>query len=409
MSKKEIFIILITAMIFALAGFGFFVFLRQNTFKVPVNVSGGEGGTTPFPSGGEDRTSVKPGGAGSGRFVDQGGQDTPVKKGQLIQLTEDSVSGAAPVSSTTLRYIERSTGNVYEVGYSGKNRKRLTNTTILKSFETFWTSKANKVLIKYFEEAGSAAGWSVKNFLADLSVLSGEPKELSGVFLPSGIKTAAVSPVEDKVFYLILADGEHQGIVANFKNENKNSIFSLNFGEFNAEWPNRDIITLITKPAAMADGYLYFLNQRTEKFERILGGVKGLTARVSTDASKIIYSASDSRNGNFNTRILDAASNSSSEFDFNTLPEKCVWGANSKTVYCAAPKSLPKADYPDEWYQGEISFNDSLWKKDFTDGATTLLHKDLGFDAINLSLSENGEYLIFMDKATGILWSLILK
>jgi len=37
------------------------------------------------------------------------------------------------------------------------------------------------------------------------------------------------------------------------------------------------------------------------------------------------------------------------------------------------------------------------------------LYKDLGFDAINLSLSENGEYLIFVDKATGILWSLILK
>lgn len=410
MSKKEILIIILTIIVFALAGFGFFVFLKQNGLGRSSD-TGEDIDSVSFPTGGNDTAPIgKGGGPGSGRFVDQDDDgNIVVKKGQIMQLTQDSVSGAVPVSSTTLRYIDRSTGNIFEVGYSGRDRKRLTNTTLLKSFETLWSPKADKALIRYFEDFGSGAvaRTGVKNFLADLSGLGGsEAKELNGVFLPSDSKAFAASPLEDKIFYLAASDDGYQGVVANFQNEKKNSIFSLAFGDFNADWPSRDVITLVTKPSAVVGGYLYFLNQRTEKFERLLGGVKGLTAKASPDTSRVIYSESDSRNGNFNTKVLNVSDGSTVSFDFTTLPEKCVWAKDAKSVYCAVPSTLPRADYPDEWYKGEIAFNDSIWKKDYGSGSSSVLYENLEFDAINLALSASGEYLIFTDKATGILWSL---
>ena len=98
-----------------------------------------------------------------------------------------------------------------------------------------------------------------------------------------------------------------------------------------------------------------------------------------------------------------------------TLPEKCVWGAGSEVVYCAVPKSINQGEYPDSWYQGEISFSDAIWKIDVASGSTTMISDPTtvpggeDVDAIKLSLDQNQNYLFFVNKKDSYLWELSLK
>ena len=98
-----------------------------------------------------------------------------------------------------------------------------------------------------------------------------------------------------------------------------------------------------------------------------------------------------------------------------TLPEKCVWGNTSTTVYCAVPRNVPNNQYPDSWYQGEVSFSDQIWKIDATNGNTTMLVDPLAIsggediDGIKLALDNAGNYLFFVNKKDSFLWEFNLN
>jgi hypothetical protein len=313
----------------------------------------------------------------------------------LIQLTSNAISGAG-MASATVRYIEKSTGHIYEINPDGQNRQRLSNTTILKTFETFWSYRANKLIIRYLESS------LVRNLSASISTTT------QGVFLPQSAIAVAVSPNEDKIFYLISTDGMIKGITANFENKNQASIFSNSFGEFNISWPKNDMITLLTKPSAFSEGFFYSLNSQTGKFGKIIGEIKGLTALLSPDGAKVIYS--ESNNNSLKTKIFNVKDKTSSDFDLRTLPEKCVWSKSNKDiVYCAVPDNFPQGDYPDDWYQGLISFKDSIWQKNFSTGETKVLIQETNSDIINPLLTKEENYLIFTNKDDNTLWSLKLK
>ncbi len=323
------------------------------------------------------------------------------KAADFTQIVGYAVAGAGVFkaeSTSTIRYIEKSTGHIYEVDPTGKNRERVTNTTILKVFKSLWSPSGDKVMVRYIENEGSAT--SAKIFSASINAVS---NSLEGVFLPQSITSTAVSPEEDRIFYLNEKNGATVGVVADFENKNKSIIFSTPFGEFSAGWPTANAISLLTKPSALARGYLYFLNPKTKKLKKIIGGVNGLTASISPDGKTVIYSRSAKKS--FSAKILNREENTLSDFPLKTLPEKCVWSGDSETVYCGVPSSPPPADYPDAWYQGTVSFNDALWKENISTGETTLILDDTGADITNPFMGPDGKYLIFTDKKDGTLWS----
>lgn len=328
-----------------------------------------------------------------------------VKVLALTQLTKNAISGAG-AASTTIRYIERSTGHIYEIEPSGQNRKRLSNTTILKTFESFWSSNANKVVLQYFETDQMYP--SIKIFSATVPSQGATTTALSGMFLPQSIMAVAISPAEEKIFYLDSTEKGATGVVADFENKKQSKIFNTAFGEFYASWPSKNIITLLTKPSATALGFFYSLDSRTGEFKRILGDIKGLTALMSRDGERVIYSQSADRG--IETMIFNSKSKETTAFSLTTLPEKCAWAKTELAViYCSVPDNLAAADYPDEWYQGLISFNDSIWQNNLSLGETILLKSGTGLDIINPFLTKDENYFVFTDKNDNTLWSLRLK
>ena len=136
----------------------------------------------------------------------------------LRQLSKVPVAGAVlgtKGGESIVRYQERSTGNVYEIGAAGEGEKRLTNTTIPKVYEALW-SKSGMALISRYVREGSEV---IESFSAEMKVATGGDQELSGTFLTRGIPAMAVSPAGTSLFYLQEENGGVSGIRSDFSRE----------------------------------------------------------------------------------------------------------------------------------------------------------------------------------------------
>jgi hypothetical protein len=339
----------------------------------------------------------------------------------LNQLTEKAVSGATFLEKIkedktkigVVRYLEKATGHIYDIdlpageaGPQGGITETISNTTIPNIFETYWSLDGKQVLTRYTENNETGIEDVVRNF----SLISMATTSSRGIFLLSTIRAAAASPKENKIFYLMPWEESYLGITATFEDKNQKQVLATPFGEWAVAWPNERIITLLSKPSATINGYLYKLDPITGSLEKILGGIPGLTSLVSPDGGSVFYGEAN-YNG-LSANIYNVAKKTSAPFfGLITLPEKCTWSKlNKGIIYCAVPVAIPPATYPDDWYMGLISFADRVWKIDTIKGTTEIisLESSLEFDFINLFLSKNENYLFLQNKKDGTLWSLQL-
>jgi len=302
-----------------------------------------------------------------------------------------------------IRYIERETGHIFETSVGSFTRERLTNTTIPRVYEALWSRDGESVILRYLgEDDKTIQSFSGKIAAPEEGSVSGEGS-LEGIFLGAQIKD--LDFFGSQIFSLIETGGGSIGVVSDPDDANKNQVFSSPLKEWLVEWPERNTVTLTTKPSSGAPGYLYFLDIGDESLERVLGGILNLTTLTSLDLSKVLYSTSGS------LRVLDRASGDSISLSLNTLPEKCVWGKiNSSVIYCGIPKSLP-AGLPETWYQGIISLSDDIWKINTDTGQTDVLVRPVDeygveIDLVKPSLDEEELYLLFLNKKDSSLWSL---
>lgn len=418
---KKILIIIGAVIILGAIGFGIWYYF---TGKTPDQAIEKIGGLFPIGGGSNIGTGITEEGGGT-----ESSQITEHKI--LTQLTQNAISGAVfyktpsiatktpSVNKETLgveesigmvRYVEKQTGHIFEVEPQGGQNNRLSNITILKTFDTIWSSTANNVILRYAEE--SSLSPVIQNYSINLNPqVSGKgtttPTSIEGVFIPKSIETIVSAPDRDRIFYLSEFEGNTIGIISTFENEKREQILSTPFSEFNISWPNKNIISLLTKPSASQNGFLYALNPTTKSFKKVVGNIKGLTVGFSPNGEKIIFT--ESKKNSFSTLIYDSKTNGTSSFGVTTFPEKCIWGNSSNNVvYCAVPKDIPNGEYPDEWYQGLVSFTDSIWRIDLINGATEEIYAT-DFDIINPFLSTNEDFIFFTNKNDETLWSLKIK
>ncbi len=97
-----------------------------------------------------------------------------------------------------------------------------------------------------------------------------------------------------------------------------------------------------------------------------------------------------------------------------TFSEKCVWSKKDvNTLYCAVPREYLGGESLTLWYMGRASFTDDIWQYDLKNNTSVMIENlsvDSGktIDIIKPLLSENEQYLVFMNKIDNTLWSLDL-
>lgn len=400
MSKKTAVTILIIAVVLLIAAVVFFYFFYgRGSEEVPPEF--GEFPTT------ED-TGFPPEETEPTVLLEEAVKEGPV----LRQLTTTPVSGAVIGGSgarIAVRYLARDTGNVFEVSPDGGEVKRVTNTTIPKIYEAHFAKSGTALLARYLKEDGE----TIETFSGTVKTKSGSAEgDLAGSFLPAGIRELALSPDGRRVFYLREESGGAVGITATIQGGEKTEVFRSPLREWNVSWPKTDSLLLTTKSSALAEGIVQFLNPETGQITPALSRLRGLTALADSSLAKILYSHSSDTA--MSLSLFERESREQTELPLHTLPEKCVFATNGETLYCAVPRALPPASYPDAWYQGAISFEDEVWSIETANGIPRLImdvsaEANTAIDAVSPMLSPDEEYLVFRNKIDGTLWSLKLK
>lgn len=327
---------------------------------------------------------------------------------RLYELHKVPVAGATLVetkdkkgvtTNITVRYIERGLGHIYETPLATFAETRIVGDTHTRLSEALWGNAGKSVVIRFLDETG---GQTIKTRVLNLFTQA-DTLQTEEVFLPDHIPFMAVAgDGSDRLFYLENSAIAASGAMVTFKNTGKATVFGSSFTEWLPEFPTKNLITLTTRPSSAVPGHLFFVNPTTKTLTKVLSDINGLTTLTSKDGATVLYSESSGQG--VALFAYDVARKETRVLSLQTLPEKCAWSSKAKTVaYCAAPRVLPPALYPDQWYQGLVSFADDIWRIDTKTGEATRVFTG-AFDVTSPVLASDDSYIIFVNKSTGTPW-----
>ena len=164
---------------------------------------------------------------------------------------------------------------------------------------------------------------------------------------------------------------------------------------------------MTTKASWNIEGSIYALNVSTGALTKIFGNIQGLTTLANNAGNRIIYNKTTTNGPELGLFI----NNVFIPLNLYGLPEKCVWVKDDVNIYCATPNTINTNHLPDMWYQGLISFSDTIMRIDTQDISKSTIIDTEGYaqiDATNLTLSPNEDMLFFINKKDGTLWKLKL-
>ncbi|MBL1434140.1 hypothetical protein COB87_001015 [Candidatus Wolfebacteria bacterium] len=331
---------------------------------------------------------------------------TPIKESTtLTQIHEAPVAGASAytsevlvaVGSTTearlstfVQYVDKQTGHVFSYSPEENVSERISNTTFPGIQEVGWFTDPNKLVFRYINGDGE-----IETYLGE--IVDGS---LVGSYLDIDLPSTQTS--DNSLLTVSSTDRGSEGFILNNEGREERSSFETNLLSFTVPVFAESFVAVLTKPASSLAGALYFYENETQ--QRILGNKNGLTALPNKTGDYVIFSESTDRS--FMSSIYSRETGDMRPLPLSILPEKCVW-ASETTAYCMVPEIVPPANYPEHWYQGYVSFNDSLWRIFVDEGsaqAIAFFDESGPFDGINLSIDSDEEYLTFINRRDGSLW-----
>ena len=422
--KRKKGVLLIIVFILIIAGILLYLFYRPG-LSLPFLGNGSESPNPDLFPHGEDQN-----GTGSTTHNNTENSEMPQEEnnGQLPVLREIShvaVSGAMSVynpekETTSIRYLERPTGHIFETTTLTSSLARVTNTTIPKVQNVVWDHTGNALILQYEAEEGGRSG--IVSFYGEVvgatstTAQTGVQTEttLGGIYLPGNKIIVTPSPDNTHIFSLEQdsdGSGGVTGVISALNGSERKEVFSSPISEWQAQWPEEKTVVLTSNSSGRSLGFSYALDVSTGKRTPLLTGKVALNVLPNHDVSKILYSHYRANEGLF-LSIYDKTEATSIDVPLRTFPEKCAWGkAGTNIIYCGVPTSPITGTQPDEWYQGNTVFSDAIWSIDATTGAVNMIlaleiAAGKGLDVFEPFVDENDTYLFFTDLNNLHLWSL---
>lgn len=233
--------------------------------------------------------------------------------------------------------------------------------------------------------------------------------QITGQFLPQNIISIAMDPAGKTMFYITKTAAGIIGSLRTWADNTAKTIFNSPFSEWASVWNNQESIELHTKPSHLVQGYSYHLKVSTGDYRKSFQQRFGLTSLPSPDNAKVLVY--DVESGTPRLSIFDRVSGSFSPLVIQSFTDKCVWSPDSLYIYCGVPDSLAfGGEYPDIWYQGLESYQDSIYRIHVASLEEELLSNipvdyGQGIDIERIMIDEQELFLYFINKKDESLWS----
>jgi len=333
---------------------------------------------------------------------------TDVPSPEPYQISEGQAISEEPVldpiiDGQKVKYYSAISGNVFESNFDGSQLTRLSSNILPDLLRVLWSPNKDKV-IAIFEDEGL-----IKKYLYDYNTQK-------STLLDRNIRHVTFSPREDKIAYQYYdSSTEDNNIsIANPDGSQWKNIFTTRMKNLIVEWPSPEQISVRTKPSGLAQSVIYLIDAESGNFQKILAPANGLTVLWSPLGDKLLFSETNSQGENLKLKVADVAKGTIKVFDFATLPEKCVWSQDNRTLFCAIPKTISgRAILPDDYYKGLATFEDEFWRINLDIEEKIQIFGNTSeegpvYDAYKLLLSPQEDYLFFINKSDSLLYSLEL-
>src|SRR3989344_2500568 len=322
---------------------------------------------------------------------------------RLWRVNSSPVAGAGFVSSgstTILRFIERSTGHIFDADPETGTVVRRTNKLIPRVYEAM-VGNGDSVIERSLDDKGVLSTFS--GTLGTTTVDGFVP--LTGVDLGSEVRDIAISGVPDAVF-LASRSGMTFLIRSMLGGEKPKEIISLAGGDFNLALVHDGRMILTERAASGIPSNSYEAQSGT--LVPLVRNVPGLTLLAHASSSAVLIGSDDGQSLSLSLRSSKDASAVS--LPIRTTADKCAWApGTSLTAYCAVPQESPGPGFLTNWYRGTVHTTDSWFEVDGAAGTATAffsMDAESITDVEHPSVDDTGNYLAFMNARDKSLWIL---
>jgi hypothetical protein len=321
-----------------------------------------------------------------------------LERPRLRQLTTRPVIGfteAIPTATgpSAVIYAEAGTGHVYQINLTSGEETRLLNVTIAEAAKAVFSPDGATVAIRSHNTKRSGD-------LTILSLLNSSEETVPEV----GFDFTLFSSTS--VGYTTKTETGLQVLSRSLDTNKVSALFTIPFYEATISWGTSTAATHVVypKPSYALEGYLYTFSGG--KMGRLPAAGFGMTAMNT--ANHILYTNTTEY---VPRSIVHAkATQDEASLPFVVIPEKCAEDRErAEIIWCAHETVKLPYEYPDEWYQGLLSFRDSLWQINLDIQTAELVvdtFKESGraIDVSGLESGRSGSALYFTNKNDNTLW-----
>jgi len=329
----------------------------------------------------------------------------------LEQITSTTTVGTTTVETqrfvyatgTVLMFADRTTGHIY--GYNRQRNKtyQISNTTIPGIHDAYIFNNGKSVVFRYTDEEKGAIVGVLATIPSVPDTAQAEPL-LNITYLPSEVTSVAINKKTNLLSYLVSND---EGASVYTIQDNKRAVLvgSSPFKQWALSYGGNSLYAT-SKPSAYIPGQTVLL----PAFSFVLGDKTGLMSTPGENGQLL-----SSMWTSVGLKTFFSKNGDNTVLSISTVASKCVWG-NSEIAFCAVPKSLPRGSegLPDDWFQGRISFSDTLVSVDSKSNTVLPLYsldttEKIPFDVVSLTPSLDDTMFGFVRKQDGSLWLLDLN
>lgn len=319
-----------------------------------------------------------------------------------IQITNDPVVDFTIISDNNIKkiiYVSQNTGHIYSNNLTEEEIEgvRISNTTISNPIESSFI-KNNNFLYTYVRDAQGV----IHSIQTDLNNNTSSSKIVNRL-----ISSIPQTNNQDKIFYLENFNNQITGNISNPDFSGVENIFNSKISNWDYYWINSRLINISQPPSYHKEAVSFILNTQNGQLNKVISDESGTTLKVSPDTNYVLYTKSHS--DNFDLIIKDLNNLTEKILPIKTQVDKCTWADDSSVVYCAVSDNISRGEYPDDWYQGVLTFNnDNIWAHNPSNNKTIKVADiNRNLDIINIEFI-NGKTFVFQNKKDDTLWQVNL-